>query len=261
MEEMKIISKRQKRMKHGLFIILWGVMLCGVNPSLHAQTVRAVTDDYPPYIYRENGKPMGIAIEIAQALFTEANIEGTIEFFPWTRAYEMGVKIPNVLVFTMSRTPEREALFHWIGPVFSVTVGLYKLNTRTDIEVTTLEDARQHTIGTVMGYASEKELLKAGFEIGKQIDQVKNEQLNVAKFLAGRFDLICSTDLVLASNLRQAGHDFHEVEKVVTLEGQFDEYMGVNIESDDAIVEQLQTAFERMKQHGAYDRIISKYTP
>lgn len=247
-------------MKQYFFIIVWSVILCGVNPSLHAQTIRAVTDDYPPYIYRENGKPTGVAVEIVQTLFTEANIEGTIEFFPWARAYKMGLNVPNVLVFTMSRTPEREALFHWIGPVFTVTVGLYKLKTRTDIEVTTLEDAKQYTIGTVMGYASEKELLKAGFEFGKQIDQVKNEKLNVTKFLIERFDLICSTDLVLAYNLNQAGHDFREVEKVVTLEGQFNEYMGLNIESDDAIVEQLRVAFDRMKQNGTYDQIISKYT-
>ncbi len=227
--------------------------------SVSAETILAVTDDYPPFVYREDGKPVGVAIDIVRELFKETETEGTIRFYPWKRAYAMGLKNRNTLVFTMSRTPERESLFKWIGPLFTVKVGLYRLRKRSDIHVRTLEDAKRYYVGTVRGYASEKKLLNAGFEIGKNIDRTSDEIKNVKKLLAHRFDLICSTDLVLAYYLRKEGHRLDETEKVVTLSGQFDEYMGFNKETDDSVVENFNKAFDRIKQNGVYDKIISKY--
>ncbi len=227
--------------------------------SVSAETILAVTDDYPPFVYREDGKPAGVAIDIVHELFKETETEGTIRFYPWKRAYKMGIKKKNTLLFTMSRTPERESLFKWIGPVFTVKVGLYRLRKRSDIQVRTLEDAKRYNVGTVRGYASEKKLLNTGFEIGKNIDQVSDEIKNVKKFLFHRVDLICSTDLVLAYYLRKEGHRLGETEKVVTLSGQFDEYMGFNKETADSVVDSFNKAFDKLKQDGIYNKILAKY--
>ncbi len=74
-----------------------------------------------------------------------------------------------------------------------------------------------------------------------------------------RVDLICSTDLVLAYYLRKEGHRLDETEKVATLSGQFDEYMGFNKDTDDSVVESFNKAFDRIKRDGVYDKILSKH--
>ncbi len=241
------------------FIMISCLVTIGFASSVSTQTILAVTDEYPPFVYRKDGKPAGVAIDIVRELFKETKTEGTIRFYPWKRAYNMGLKQRNTLVFTMSRTPERESLFKWIGPVFSVKVGLYRLRKRSDVQVRTLEDAKRYNVGTVRGYASEKKLLNAGFEIGKNIDQASDEIKNVKKFLLQRVDLICSTDLVLAYYLRKEGHRLNETERVVSLKGQFDEYMGFNKDTDDSVVESFTKAFDSIKQDGVYDKIISKH--
>ncbi|WP_158228963.1 substrate-binding periplasmic protein [Chitinimonas sp. BJB300] len=227
--------------------------------SCVAAPIQAVTDSYPPFIYLDKNKPAGVAVEVLNALFKESGLFGQIEFLPWQRAYNMGLSDKsNVLVFTMSRTAERENLFKWIGPILNVRVRLYKLKSRNDISSMQLEDARNYRTGVVLGYASEKLLLDAGFEQGKQLDQAINEETNVKKFIAGRFDLICSNDFVLAEELNKAGRNFSEVEPVVTLDKSFDEYMGFSKATDDATVSAFQAAFERLKKSGRYDAILAK---
>ena len=36
---------------------------------------------------------------------------------PWSRAYELIQRRPNVVLLQMSRSAERNPLFNWVGPV------------------------------------------------------------------------------------------------------------------------------------------------
>lgn len=236
------------------------VCFCPVQAEPSLPPVVAVTDDYPPYTYLSQGKPAGLAIEVVNAMFEEAHVLGTIEFMPWRRAYQRGLDEPNVLVFTMSRTPEREALFKWVAPVFSTHVRLYRLTQRTDVQAPSLDAAKRYTIGTVRGYASEKLLIDQGFQPGKQLEQTSSEATSALMFLNGRFDLLCSNDVVLADVLRRNGRTFAEVTPVLTLPPQFDEYMAFSRSTDDRVVEALRAALVRLKQSGRYTAITAKYT-
>ncbi|MGQ5524655.1 substrate-binding periplasmic protein [Chitinimonas sp. PSY-7] len=241
---------------NGLFKVFIALLL---SYSCIADPIQAVTDSYPPFIYLEKNQPAGIAVDVLNALFKESGLSGQIQFLPWQRAYSMGLSDkPNILVFTMSRTADRENLFKWIGPILNVRVRLYKLKNRNDISSMPLDEARNYRTGVVLGYASEKLLLDAGFEQGKQLDQAVNEETNVKKFVAGRFDLICSNDFVLAEELNKIGRSFSDVESVVTLDKPFDEYMGFSKATDDTTVLAFRAAFERLRKSGRYDAILAK---
>jgi polar amino acid transport system substrate-binding protein len=221
--------------------------------------VLAVTDDYPPFTYRVNGVPQGMGVDVVRALFDESGINGAIAFMPWERAYLTALTQKNVLLFTLSRTPERESLFQWIGPVFSVRVRLYKLKSRDDIRVNSLADAHQYKIGAVRGYASEKLLIDDGFVVNKGLEEAPDEEINIHKFLGKRFDLICSNDFVLADTLRSSGLSFSDVVPVLTLNKPFDEYMGFGMGTDKKTVAAFSRAFARIKASGRYDKIIAGY--
>ncbi len=48
------------------FIMMSCLVMIGFARSVSAETILAVTDDYPPFVYREDGKPAGVAIDIVR---------------------------------------------------------------------------------------------------------------------------------------------------------------------------------------------------
>jgi len=109
-----------------------------------AETVQMVCSEYPPYEYTdENGKIRGFSVEILRAMLTEMKIKDNIRVLPWKRAYHTALNQKNTLLFSTVRTEARESLFQWIGPINSVVSSLYKLRSRTDIKVKTLNDAKK----------------------------------------------------------------------------------------------------------------------
>ena len=57
---------------------------------------------------------------------------------PWARGYRMATTQPDVGLFVTVRTPERETLFRWVGPIISTSTTLYARSGEA-LPVTTLE--------------------------------------------------------------------------------------------------------------------------
>ena len=120
--------------------ILIFLFVAGIS---HAQNITLVTENYPPFQIKESGKPpQGFAIELVEAMKKYAGINEKIEVYPWARAYNMALIKPNTFIFSLARTKEREDLFKWIGDYFMATTAIYALKSRTDIVITSLEDAK-----------------------------------------------------------------------------------------------------------------------
>ncbi len=96
------------------------------QPSLGSEGVPVrsphtfLTEQFKPYNYQENGQAKGIAIEFLKLMWHQmGEREHPIEFLPWSRAYEMTRTRSGVVLFATIRTPEREDLFKWVGPIAS----------------------------------------------------------------------------------------------------------------------------------------------
>jgi len=63
------------------------------------------------------GKIAGVATDRLVAALKRADIPYRISVYPWLRAYDMALKDPFTCVYSTNRTPEREALFSWVGPL------------------------------------------------------------------------------------------------------------------------------------------------
>lgn len=98
--------------------LLWsiGVSAEAVDP-LDWSDVLVVTEDYPPLNYIQDGQEAGSSLELLYAVFEQMGVtRPTIQWVPWQRAYGLVQSERPVLVFTMTRTVSREALFQWAGP-------------------------------------------------------------------------------------------------------------------------------------------------
>lgn len=76
-------------------------------------------EDFIPFNYKDkNGILKGASVEIVEKILESAKFKHTnIKVAPWARAYYLSQHQPNTLLFSIYRTPPREKLFDWVGPI------------------------------------------------------------------------------------------------------------------------------------------------
>lgn len=119
------------------------------------QPVRFYISEYPPFCFTENGQPKGLAVDVVQAMMTLLEEPLPIYSVPWKRGlYYLGSAEPSAL-FTVTRTPAREHLYKWVGPI-AVSNLVFFAHKERPYRVENLDDAKQvKRIGTTQGYSAE----------------------------------------------------------------------------------------------------------
>ncbi len=141
--------------KTSLSLLFFLLGLFSLPTLILAQPLRIVTENMPPYNYQTNkGKLSGPSTEVVRALLKSLKLKTQIEVLPWARAYKLATTEPDVMIFSIIRSPAREPLFHWlegIGPidiqVFAMPdagiSSLNNLNTLEDLTLGILRDSSQ----------------------------------------------------------------------------------------------------------------------
>ena len=164
------------------------------NPSLLADTLTVACSPWKPYYYQENKTIKGSSYEIARAVFERADIKAKFVVHPWKRAYESGLNAPNYLVACLGKLPEREKLFHWIGPVAKTTFYNFYKKESSDISLSSLEDIKNHSVGVLRGSLTEEFLKKSSH---KHVHPIATAKQLIMMLEAGRFDLILEAGNVI----------------------------------------------------------------
>ncbi len=149
-----------------------------------AAPLTIVTEDYPPFNMPKAGSQeiVGISSDLLQAAFKKAGIAYSVALFPWARAYDMAQKDPNTCVYSTTRTPEREPLFKWAGPLVHNDWVLFG---RADSpHLTSLADVKPYTVGGYQGDALTLYLQSQGV----RMDVANADRLNPRKLAANRID-------------------------------------------------------------------------
>lgn len=95
------------------FFIIMGQFI-----SVSAGELNYYTEDYPPYNYLKNGKVTGIAVETLNLVWEElGESPKKISLVPWARGYQKILNENDIVLFSTTRTPERENLFKWACPI------------------------------------------------------------------------------------------------------------------------------------------------
>lgn len=95
----------------------WSAPAAG-QPARATAALRLLTVEEPPASYRnQHGEADGFTVAVVKALQRELGEHQPIEIMPEGRALLTAQQDPNVLLFSFSRTPERESRYHWLLPV------------------------------------------------------------------------------------------------------------------------------------------------
>lgn len=156
--------------------------------------ITVVTEQWPPYNYlSSSGEIIGSATEIVEQTLQQANIPYTLNMYPWARAYKTALEQPNVLIYSILRSPERERLFHWICPLNTIQYYFFKLSNREDIDINSLNDVKKYTLGLIRDSYMHNHLIKQGFIEGEHFQISGDNQANINLLVAGRVDVIIDT--------------------------------------------------------------------
>ncbi|MCU0631848.1 MAG: transporter substrate-binding domain-containing protein [Methanolinea sp.] len=126
------------------------------SPCL-SENILFLTEDLYPFNYLEpDGTIHGESVEVVRELAKRLNCSVEIEVLPWNDAYLNALHNPGHAVFSAARTPEREAMFAWVGPIASFEYVLYARHD-SGITLPSLEAARTAgSIAVVRGDAREE---------------------------------------------------------------------------------------------------------
>jgi polar amino acid transport system substrate-binding protein len=229
--------------------------------SVAVETVKVVTEEFPPYNYTDNGKVTGFATAVVEAVLREIHVEGRIQSMPWARAYDTAVNSEDVLIYSIGRTDARDKIFKWVGVIAPADWCLFSLP-RRNLRLASLEMAKQYQTATVNQDVGEQFLAARGFAVGKNLQSSGKYAFNYEKLKLGRVDLWVANSFVAAYLARQAGDDPN---KALTCSYHFADlgseglYMAFGAKTSDAYVDRFKSGLEAIRRKGVFDALQRKW--
>jgi polar amino acid transport system substrate-binding protein len=224
-------------------------------PAVAAPPLTLVTEEFAPYSYADHGKVSGYASELLEAALGHAKIDYSVQIYPWARAFQMARTQPNVLIYSIVRTPPRETQFQWIGPIAPRSVYLYKLKSRHDIKVRSVADLRRYRIGANRGDVVEEQL----HALGLNADLAAQDEVSLRKLLVGRLDLVVASELLLKDLCERIQVRCDKLERTMPMPGMGDYYVAASLGTPAATVQALRTELDKLKSAGQMQRLAEKY--
>lgn len=235
------------------------VFLFMSNSLIAGETINLMTEILPPFQYYDEKEILkGISIEIIEELKTELKSEVPIKVYPWSRGLKITKKERNSALFSMLRTPDREKMFKWVGPLVEFSVVFFK-KTGSPIVLKSVEDAKKvNKIGVTKNVGNHEMLVTMGFD-NLDVLQSGADEKNIRKLVKERIDLWPTTYFGGLYNAKKLGFEglIEPMPDVPVFQGHL--YLVFNIKTADSIVNKWQAALQKLKLNGTLDKIISKY--
>jgi polar amino acid transport system substrate-binding protein len=216
--------------------------------------VTLYTEEYPPFNWSDkaSGAATGLSNDIVTELMRRADIPAkAAAVMPWARAMALTGKNSNSCLFSMARTPEREANYAWIGPIGRNEWVMYARR-EDHITLASLADAKPYTVGTIIGDA----VIPLLREHQLQLSIVPYNRTNGPKLKMGRIQLWSEGRLPGLHMMREMG--IGDVEEVLTF-AHYDMYMACNRTMDPHEVVRLNALLRAMHRDGTVRRIYASY--
>lgn len=235
-----------------ILIVIW-LTYCSTTFA-QAQTLVLATEEYPPFnmTNQKTNEITGISTDKVIELMRRADEKYNLKVYSWSRAFMMGQKEANTCVYSTTRTPERETLFKWVGPLVKNNWVVFAKVGDTR-KPKTLEDLRPYVMGTYRNDAVERFLKLEGFKV----DTANYDADNPKKLLYGRFDFWATGELLGLEILREQGLK-NQVVPLFTF-SQTEMYLACNPDMAQTHIDKLNQILKEMEKDGTSAAIERKY--
>ncbi|MBU6954053.1 MULTISPECIES: ABC transporter substrate-binding protein [unclassified Hahella] len=245
-------------------------LIAMIDGAMAKEKILLVTQDFPPLqVMTGHGEYTGFVIDFMKEVMAdvakENDIESSIMFAPWKRAMLLAESQPNVIFFSLSRTPERETKFHWLGWVAPYDVYLYKLSSREDIQAKGWEDilGKGYSISVQSGSNFEELLKRKGIGFppdNTMVETVVHNSQNIMREYRGFTDLMMQVEVSFPIRLKEVNlnpSNFEKLFRIEELSGRL--WAVVSPKTSDAVKQALQKSFDRLKAAGRDKELMRRY--
>ncbi|KXJ59380.1 MAG: hypothetical protein AXW14_15695 [Alteromonas sp. Nap_26] len=201
------------------------------------------------------GKLKGYAVELVQSILRQADLSTEILTAPWQRIFVESAMKPDVLVFSLARTPEREDAFHWITPI---TQNAYSVFVRADYQgsATSLEELPKGSRIAVLKGDFRQELVKAAGHLDVPMDTWAEVVMQLTNGHADYLFLSDGGTNIICDGLDDACEGFKKLftyQKATT-------YLAMSKQgSDQTLLNKLKFAADTFKQSEDYRLLYTKW--
>jgi polar amino acid transport system substrate-binding protein len=249
-----------------IMILAVGLVACDMTPTVSptSDELRIITEIYPPFNFVDkNNEVTGQSTEIVQAIQAEVGNDTTIETMPLIEGLALAEKGPGTVIYSLNRTPQRQDLFKWVGPIGNYEQAFYAKK-GSDLDINTLEDAMSvDKIGVYKGDAGGQFLASQGF---KNLDESLTDAEALKKLMSGEVQLWLGNKDGLAISAEEASVDVEELVLMPTVVIRADLYIAFSKDVPDSTVSAWQAALDKLKTERdlddktVYDKILAKYS-
>ena len=205
----------------------------------------------------------GYGREFINKLMQDAGLSYAVEPQPFARALKTLDSSPNAVLFPMLRTAERESKYVWIGLLAKRHYYFYRLESRKDIVIRSLEDAKQYRIGVLRGDVRADYLRAQGFVEGADKGlEVVNVAFSLLKMQqAGRIDLIVFSDEGVKLACDEAKVSCDGIAPAFRLGMVGNLWLTASPQMPPALVHTLRKAFQRQEDSGYLGKLVKSGRP
>ncbi|MDR7308298.1 transporter substrate-binding domain-containing protein [Rhodoferax saidenbachensis] len=241
---------------------LWLTCLAPMGISAaHAQTLVLAAADSVPTAYVENGKQVGLLVDVVNEVFKRTGYSVEIAIMPWARCLAE-VKAGRIDgIFSVYQTRERQEFLTYAEEVLITQVQAFFV--RKDSAITfdgDLNKLSELRIG-IINQTSYGPRLDSALEKGvfKKVDVANNVSASIKKLLVDRVDVVPSYRHVALDSARTLGlaGSIKELSPAIAA---IPSYLAFTNKKDYAkVISAYNLALRSMKKDGTYDAIFNKY--
>ncbi len=219
-------------------------------------TLQIYTEQYPPITFRNSaGEITGFGSDIVSEIMHRNHLYSEVKLSLWSIGYDLALNNPNFCLFTMDRTPQRDSLFQWVGPIGTNTTFLYT-RSGSGITISSIDEAKNlRAIGTVSSWFSDQYLRNLGFT---NLVSDGDPKVMTDKLMQGNIDAFVCTSVTFPDILASLGYTYEQVVPEFSLLSS-DYYISFSKNTPAATVSLWQSTLDAMEADGTYDAIYKKW--
>ncbi len=245
-------------------LVIFSACLSTTTTSVTESKLRIVTEVYPPYNFVDaDNNITGQSTEIVQAILQKVGTQADIEVMPLADGLSLAQTGPGVVIYSLNRTPQRESLFKWVGPIGHYEQAFYAKK-GLSVKLSKLEDARKvGKVGVYKGDAGNQFLASQGFT---NLDESQTDAEALKKLVDGKVQLWLGNADGMEITARTAGVNVGDVVLLPVVAIRADLYIAFSKDVPDSTIAVWQNALKALNQEKdvdgktVYDKITVKYS-
>jgi polar amino acid transport system substrate-binding protein len=241
-----------------LRVVCGGVLWLAASHVLAAEPIRiGAEDDWRPYSYVEDGKPAGLAVDLARAAWKAAGVNVELVPLPYARCMKL---VDNGVLsgcFNTLRDARTEDRYQWHKkPLFKARIAIYGRTSQPNARVE-LADLVGSRIGVTNGYDYGQ-----AFDNDTRMlrDVAPSDLYSLRKLVAGRVDYALVFDRVaqqIAKTHPELARGFKQ--RGVLVEPNLYISFALGKPGTEALIARFDAGLEKVRRSGEYARIEARW--